>query len=150
MMRSLRLRRPSPAMIVAIAALCIALGGTAVAGGLIRLGDLTPTARSKTVGVGPLTYVTGPTVAVADGVQASSTAVCPSNLHVIGGGGLSSSPTNGEQMLNSSNPIDQADADSVRDDGWRVDVDNFTPGVNGETITAFAICAKSLRGRSIP
>lgn len=144
-----RVGRPSGAMVVAVLALVVALGGTAVAGGLIRLGDLSPGARTKTIGAGPLTYVVGPTVTVSDGVQASSTARCPTNLHVLGGGGVSSSPTNGEQMLNSSFPVDESDGDTARDDAWRVDVDNFGPGVNGDTITAFAICAKSVKGKTI-
>jgi hypothetical protein len=88
-MRRMTRRRPSPAMIVAVIALVLALGGTAVAAGTIKLGALTTGAKKKTVGVGKLTYVsaqqtynTSPNP--LDGYKL--TATCPSGTHPLGGG----------------------------------------------------------------
>jgi hypothetical protein len=86
-MRRLIRRRPSAAMIVAVIALVAALAGTAVAAGTIKLGALTDGAKNKTVGVGKLTYVTGPTASgQPGGVDVEATATCPSGLEPIGGG----------------------------------------------------------------
>jgi len=88
-MRRITRRRPSPAMIVAVIALVLALGGTAVAAGTIKLGALTNGAKNKTVGVGKLTYVsvqqtynTSPNP--NEGFKL--TASCPSGTHPLGGG----------------------------------------------------------------
>jgi hypothetical protein len=80
---------PNPAMMVAVIALVVALGGTAVAAKKLGLGALSSKAKQKTVGVGKLTYVnvqqtynTSPNP--DDGHKL--TAVCPSNTKVLGGG----------------------------------------------------------------
>jgi hypothetical protein len=86
-MRRLIRRRPTAAMVVAVIALVAALAGTAVAAGTLKLGALTTGAQNKTVGVGKLTYVTGPTVSgLPGGVDLEATATCPSGLRPIGGG----------------------------------------------------------------
>jgi hypothetical protein len=82
-------RRPSAAMIVAIVALVVALGGTAVAAKKLGLGSLAPSAKKKTVGVGKLTYVTTQQSYSTqpnpnDGY--TLTATCPTGTHVLGGG----------------------------------------------------------------
>jgi hypothetical protein len=82
-----RLRRPSPAMIVAVVALVAALTGTAFAAKL-GLGALSGKAKDKTVGVGKLTYVN-----VQQAYQGSDpidgyklTAPCPPGSTPLGGG----------------------------------------------------------------
>lgn len=82
-------RRPSPAMVVAVVALILALGGSALAAGTIKLGALTAGAKKKTVGVGKLTYVSvqqtyNTTPNPDDGYKL--TAQCPSGTHPLGGG----------------------------------------------------------------
>jgi hypothetical protein len=80
-MQRIRKHLPSPALVVAIVALVAALGGTSLAAGL---GILNTKAKNKTVGVGPLTYVTGSVVSgPGDNV---ATATCPGGLEAIGGG----------------------------------------------------------------
>ena len=75
---------PSPAMIVAIIALVLALAGTSVAAGL---GILNTKAKNKTVGVGPLTYVTTTAIIPPTGSGGLNvSALCPAGLRVIGGG----------------------------------------------------------------
>jgi hypothetical protein len=89
-MKNLLRRRPSGAMVVAIVALVLAVGGTAVAAGTIGIGDFTKKAKNKTVGVGKLTYVTTTVVDDDDNFTETSfktaVATCPSGTHVIGGG----------------------------------------------------------------
>src|SRR3954447_13904563 len=89
-MKNVLKRRPSAAMIIAIIALVVALGGTAVAAKKLGLGALSPTAKKKTVGVGKLTYVsttkTIPGGGSPDGINVQVSATCPSGTHVIGGG----------------------------------------------------------------
>jgi hypothetical protein len=87
-MEKLVRRRPSPAMIVAIIALVIALGGTAVAAKKLGLGAFKNGVKNKTVGVGKLTYVTAQQSYTGtnpnDGYVL--TANCPSGTHPLGGG----------------------------------------------------------------
>jgi hypothetical protein len=89
MKRFRNMRLPSAAMIVAVIALVLALGGTGFAAKkLLKLGAFSDGAKNKTVGVGKLTYVsTTINVPVTPGtdVQAVS-ASCPSGQNAIGGG----------------------------------------------------------------
>lgn len=69
-------------MIVAVIALVVAMAGTSVAAGL---GILNNKAKNKTVGVGPLSYVTTTTPVPAGGPSNTSvSAQCPAGLRVIG------------------------------------------------------------------
>lgn len=85
-----RLRNlPNPAMIIAVIALVVALGGTAVAAKKLGLGALSGKAKDKTIGVGKLTYVNAQqTYNVSpnpsDGYVL--TATCPAGTRVLGGG----------------------------------------------------------------
>jgi hypothetical protein len=88
-MKKVTRRRPSAAMMVAVVALVVALGGTAVAAKKLGLGSLAPSAKKKTVGVGKLTYVTAQQTYNTspnpdDGY--TLTAACPTGTHVLGGG----------------------------------------------------------------
>jgi len=73
-------------MIVAVIALVVALGGTAVAAKQISLSALANGAKNKTVGVGKLTYVSGTATGKANDPPVTVTATCPAGTHVIGGG----------------------------------------------------------------
>jgi len=131
MKRFLR-RRPSPALIVSIVALVVALSGTAVAASKLGLGALSNGAKNKTVGVGKLTYVTNTVQAATE--DQSISVNCPSGLHAIGGG------------IKVSNPaVDTSDPSWVTDSyptvaGWAGHV-FFT--AEGQSATATAICAVS-------
>jgi hypothetical protein len=90
-MKRILTRRPSPAVIIAIVALVVALTGTAVAGG----GFLTKKKFKKTA-VQRLTYVNNTvTVTSSDGSGTDAklvSATCPSGQHPVGGG-VKLSPT---------------------------------------------------------
>jgi hypothetical protein len=86
-MRKLRRRRPSAAMIVAVVALILSLGGNAYAGFKLGLGNLSNGARNATVGVGPLTYVSIPnSVPPTGSAGATVVGTCPPGTLPIGGG----------------------------------------------------------------
>ena len=92
-MTRFRNRLPSPAMVVAIISLVVALAGTAIAAKKLGLSALSDGAKNKTVGVGKLTYVTTTTSVPAGGpVDTFVSAQCPEGLRVIGGGIKMSSP----------------------------------------------------------
>jgi outer membrane usher protein FimD/PapC len=85
----LRRRRPSAAMIVAVIALVVALGGTAVAAKKLGLGSLSNGAKNKTIGVGKLTYVSTQQTYQSNTQPNDGyvlTATCPSGTHPLGGG----------------------------------------------------------------
>jgi hypothetical protein len=130
-MKKVLRRRPSGAMVVAIVALVLALGGTAVAAKQLGLGSLSNGAKNKTVGVGKITYVTN-TVG-ATGPEQSVTVNCPSGLHAIGGGIKLSEPnvTGNSSWVEDSYPTIA---------GWagHVFFDN-----GGQSATAVAVCATS-------
>jgi len=86
-MRNGRTLMPSPAMVVAIAALVAALAGSAYAGHKLGLGALNKSAKQQTVGVGKLTYASTTTSVPASAVDTLNiTATCPAGLRPIGGG----------------------------------------------------------------
>ena len=95
-MRKVLKRRPSAAMIVALIALIVALGGTAVAAKKLGLNALSTGAKKKTVGVGKLTYVTAQQTYSADQPPGFNgyflTANCPPGTHALGGGTKLASP----------------------------------------------------------
>jgi hypothetical protein len=128
---------PTAAMIVAVIALVLALGGTGFAAKkLLKLGAFSEGAKNKTVGVGKLTYVTTSVVDEADGFgpTAFKTALaqCPSGLRVIGGGVKSQKPE--LDFIVDSYPTTA---------GWTARV--FAGGGMTETstFTTTAICANS-------
>jgi len=84
-------------MIVAVIALIVALGGTAVAAKKLGLSSLSSSAKKKTVGVGKLTYVTTQQTYNTDQPPGFNgyflTASCPSGTHALGGGTKLASPS---------------------------------------------------------
>lgn len=133
-MKKLLRRRPSGAMVVAIIALVAALGGTAVAGGVLT------TKKFKNQAVrGPLTYATS-TVNVPStntpnnpGVTVSSS--CPGGTHVVGGGiKLSDEP---DMYVNDSYPTSG---------GWAATVYNGNAGATPASVTAICATVKRVSG----
>ena len=132
-MKKILSRRPSPAVIVAIAALVVALTGTAVAGG----GFLTKKKFRNQAVRGPVQYVTTTINVPAVGTGRSYVAVsaaCPSGTKVTGGGIKTPDPGNsGNVYVNDSYPTTG---------GWAGHVSNYaTGGTTAATATAVAICA---------
>ncbi len=78
------IHKPSPAMIVAIIALIVAMTGTAVAAKKLGLGALNGKAKDKTVGVGKLYYATNSQTVTSALTTLSVT--CPKGTKPIGGG----------------------------------------------------------------
>ena len=130
MMKDLR-RRPSPAMLLAVVAVVLALAGTAVAASGISLGALTNGAKNKTVGVGRLTYV-NTTTNIPFATTTQVTANCPAGLQVIGGGVKWGTPVAPNTVVTESGPSTT---------GWSARVYSEKPG--GNTATTTAICAVS-------
>jgi hypothetical protein len=83
-MKKILSRRPSPAVIVAVVALIVALTGTAVAGG----GFLTKKKFQKQAVRGPVQYVTTSTAVPIDtpGDYVAVSASCPAGTKAVGGG----------------------------------------------------------------
>ena len=139
--RPLRLKH---ALIVAAAVLTLGVGATAIAGGG---GDSKDALHAKvTRGVsGSFTgnhFYGQKTVDVAANRQVGARKKCPRGTHVVGGGAFSSAGFNGGagMMLNSSNPFDGGDGNSIPDDGWIAYVDVFNPAPSDD-FTVYAICA---------
>jgi hypothetical protein len=139
-MRRILKRRPSPAMITALVALFVALGGTAIAAKQLKLGALTDGAKNKTVGVGKLTYVTTTKVIpgntpAPNGEDVPVSAACPSGLKVLGGGIKVPEPPGG---LTNNEFIDDSYPTAS---GWAGRISNFDnlPAI----ATTTAICGTS-------
>jgi hypothetical protein len=130
-MKKVLRRRPSGAMVVAIVALVLALGGTAVAAKQLGLGSLSNGAKNKTVGVGKITYVTN-TVSAGSAEQSVS-ANCPSGLHAIGGGIKLSEPN----VTGNSSWVEDSYPTVV---GWAGHVFFDNPG---QSATVVAVCGTS-------
>ena len=130
-MKKILRRRPSGAMVVAIIALVLALGGTAVAAKKLGLGSLSDGAKNKTVGVGKITYATN-TVSASAAEQGVSVN-CPSGLHAIGGGIKLSEPnvTGNSSWVEDSYPTVA---------GWAGHVFFDNPG---QSATVVAVCGTS-------
>jgi hypothetical protein len=140
-MKRFRIRRPSPALIVAIIALVAATAGSAFAFGLSALSN---GAKNKTVGVGKLRYVTTTVQDPADQFGPASftnaTAQCPAGLKVIGGG-IKAEVVNQDFILDSYPTTT----------GWTGRVATGGPaGGPAHTFTTTAICAKSRKVTGAP
>jgi hypothetical protein len=140
-MKRLILRRPSPAMIVAIIALVAALGGTAVAGGFLSKKAF----RNQAIR-GPLVYVsampTVPNTGPGGGGPGQSVSVdCPHGTNVVGGGIKLSQEAN--LLVNDDYPTAT---------GWAGTVYNSALDGQPRTVTVTAICAtvKNVNGQVPP
>jgi hypothetical protein len=143
-MRRIVKRLPAPAMIVAVVALILALGGSAVAGGVLT------TKKYKNTAVrGPVTYVTVPTVVNNNNLPGpvsgvNITAACPSGFFPTGGGVKSGN------LSNNSGLFVQYSYPSAPN-GWTANVFAGTGGGGGlaETISVTAVCVKSKQSSGI-
>jgi hypothetical protein len=134
-MRKILTRRPSPAMVIAIIALVVALAGTAVAGG----GFLTKKKFKNQAVRGPLVYVTTSTSSPVLTGPSSGTpvipATCPPGTHVVGGGIKVGDERN--SFVNDSHPTPT---------GWAGTVFTFTSGPDTAITTAICATVKSTSG----
>jgi hypothetical protein len=130
-----RVRRPSPAMIIAIVALVAALAGTAIAGGgFLPKSKFTKFKQNAAV-KGPITYVNQTGTFVNTPAQANSlTANCPSGFIPIGGSVKTSTPSSTSSFF--------LFQDYPTSTGWtgQFYVNSATVA---EQITVTAICAKA-------
>jgi hypothetical protein len=108
-------------------ALCAPLVGAAPASADSNLGS-----------VRGLTYIQSDSVPLDAGFSGSPTADCPGGTKVVGGGVTPESSPASESRINSTFPIDTADADHRADDGWEGDVYNISGAQ--KSFSAYAIC----------
>ena len=89
-------------------------------------------------GLVALQYIEGPTVTLLAGTGVGANVLCPVGTSVVSGGGrpMTVGP---DVILDSSLPIDGADADTVPDDGWAVNYNN--PTVGNSNFRVNAVCA---------
>jgi hypothetical protein len=155
-----RFRRPSPALVLALLALLVALSSSAGANPVafvskalngksikkhsIPLSALSPAAVKQLRGaIGPrgLQGIKGDSAATNVSVVShmcgptpcrTASVTCPAGTHAIGGGGLAV----GNQLLFESVPSPQSGAPS----GWAVAGGAATPPATG-SVTAYAVCA---------
>ena len=88
-------------------------------------------------GSGGVRTTTTLTSGIAAGTADQATAWCPSDRHVIGGGGRLFGPID-EAHLAASMPVDGPDAGAAPDDGWRAVGYNETGG--DKNVRAYALC----------
>jgi hypothetical protein len=139
-MRRIVKRLPTPAMIVAVVALVLALGGSAIAGGVLT------TKKYKNTAVrGPVTYVTTTLLvnnqnAPGQPAGVNITASCPSGFFPTGGGAKTASSSNLSRLF-----IQQSYPSAPN--GWTSNVfAGLAPpptGGTAESISTIAACVKA-------
>jgi hypothetical protein len=160
-MKRIRLRRPSPSMVVGIVALVAALGGSAVAGipkgDPLKLGMFQDSSRDRLAGTGVIQYaaaqfVTPTTVPSFDTVQRYEVKCELSKKATSGGFKWTATPPNaGDYRLVDAYPTAQGFVVRLQ---LRPD-DPATPAVNEGTalnkpLALFANCVKSRLQRGAP
>ena len=140
-MRRIVKRLPAPAMIVAVVALILALGGSAVAGGVLTVGKF----KKKAV-QGPVTYVTtsaSVNTAAAPGPAVTGvniTAACPTGFLPTGGGVKSGNLSSASGLF-----VQYSYPSAPR--GWTANVfagNAAGPGApTAEIISVTAVCVKA-------
>jgi hypothetical protein len=158
-MREIRLRRPSPALVVACLALAVALGGTSYAAivlpansvgtiqlrngavtslkvrdGTLAVLDLRPEAREALMGepgVSGVEMVTASSANDSDNFK-SAVARCPSGKTVIGGGAGIGGPAD-DVALSASQPADEGE--------WIALAAEVNPTTQSWVVVARVICA---------
>jgi hypothetical protein len=144
-MRRILSRRPSPAIIIAIVALVVALGGTAIAGGGFitkkKFNSRLNAAISTTLR-GPLTYSTVTTsvpVTPAGGAGTNVAAPCPPGTQPTGGGIKLSDEVN--EFVNDSH---------VTSTGWAGVVVNLGTLTHSAQVTAICAVVSATAGSRPP
>lgn len=150
-------RRLSPAMVVALIALFVALGGTATAarvlltgadikdnsltGADVKNGSLTPRDLSGTIPVSIETeYVVSDELANPAEEQTFGWVDCPSGTQVVGGG-VATSGGWGLQRVNSTYPVEGGGSEEEGTGGWGAYVDNNDAAPH--RFWVYAICLAS-------
>jgi hypothetical protein len=129
-------RRPSPAMVIAMVALLVALGGTAIAATVLSKHQVKNIAKSVLKQrTGRITRVVGPTVSIPPGNVGSATATCPAGQGVVNGS-YSYISAGGtvfyEDTFGSSNK-------------WAVGGDNFDAQFTTGDLTPIVFCAPAAK-----
>jgi len=121
-------------MVIAVLALVVALGGTAIAGGVLT----TKKFRNQALR-GPVTYVTAfSSIPVNNTTGINVAAACPPGTFVVGGGiKLGNDQV---QLVNDSHPVSS---------GWAGTVFNFGTVAHSANTTAVCVFVKSTTG-SVP
>jgi hypothetical protein len=90
-------------------------------------------------GLVALQYIEGPTVTLLAGTGVGANVLCPAGTSVVSGGArpMTIGP---DVILDTSIPMDGADPDAVRDDGWAVSYNNPTASNSNFRVTA--VCAE--------
>ena len=89
-------------------------------------------------GLVALQYIEGLTVSLPMNTGVGANVLCPVGTSVVSGGGrpMTIGP---DVILDTSIPFDDADADTVRDDGWAVSYNN--PTAQNSSFRVTAVCA---------
>src|SRR4051794_35903444 len=85
------------------------------------------------------------TASVAENQQLRTDVLCAAASHVVGGGLAATGGYDDKVFVNTSRPLDAADADAAEDDGWRAAIDNTEGIVSDHTanpVTLYAICRR--------
>jgi hypothetical protein len=133
-----RSRLSAPAMILAVIALVVAIGGTAIGAGV-----LTNKAFKKKSVRGPVTYVNSSKAITQGGTAQPVSALCPDGFTVLGGGIHWTDPIGPNTVITESHPVT-----SGNNTGWGGYV--YTESVGGKTTITTAICAKSKQVTGAP
>jgi len=137
-MHKRRLRAPSPALVVSLVALFVALGGTAYAAtslpknsvGTTQIKNNAVTSKKIAKGAIGLQTVMSSPVNLGSNQQNGATATCPAGKKALSGGWDS---VGGTFEVKRSEPTSS-------NTGWQVIVDNNPIAT---TLTVFAVCAKA-------
>ncbi len=132
----MKLHRPSPAMIVACAALFVALAGTAVAARtyvITNVHQIKPSVLNQlgaASGAGPYSFAPTQATQIAPGHYDVASTYCRPGFHLVSGGYSGEVPAGAQIVSNGPSPAN----------GWTVIVDAMH--AQGETtVTARALCA---------
>jgi Collagen triple helix repeat (20 copies) len=118
-----------------------AAGATGTPGATGPAGPQGPPGAQGPPGSLSLTYVPQDYGPFPAHTQYGGEAVCPTNLHAVGGGVFSESGTPGEQAVNSSYPSDGNATGQEGTRAWWAFVDNLSSSPQGFTV--YAICASA-------
>jgi hypothetical protein len=116
-----------------------AIGPAGTAGPLGPRGPQGDQGSQGPAGFSRLTYVSTDWGPFPANTQYPGETQCGPDLHVVGGGVLSDSPTAGKQAVNSTYPSNGTGTGEPGNTAWWADVDNLSTGSLGFVV--YAICA---------
>jgi hypothetical protein len=156
-MERLQALRPSPAMVVAVIALIVAISGTAYAAGKIgtkkiknnaistqKIKDNAVTGSKLATGAVGTVMRQGPTTTIPGGSAKSVEVNCKPGERATGGGVYNESNV-GSLLVTSSYPLPNpstapATGDGQTPTGWRVWISNTLPAGSNRDVNAYVIC----------